>query len=62
MEETYECSDCKKHFQTPEIEYEPMAKNMTIDTPGVDVEGGIPKCPRCGYLAFFGFKSIDIAF
>ena len=62
MEETYECNDCKKQFQTSELKYEPMAYNMAINTRGVDVEEEIPKCPHCGYLAFFGFKSIDIVF
>ena len=62
QEVTYECKDCKKIFNSTELQLEPMPKNMSISTPGVDVENGIPKCPHCGYLAFFGFEVVDIAF
>ncbi len=50
------CSSCKKTFKKDQIEFEDMAENIRISTPGVNVDNGIPKCPYCGYLAFFGFK------
>lgn len=58
----YECMKCKNLFNSTELQLEKMPENMHISTPGVDVEDGIPKCPHCGYLAFFGFKVVDIAF
>ena len=62
QEVTYECEDCKKIFNSSELQLEPMLDNMEICTPGVNIEKGIPKCPHCGRLAFFGFKVVDIAF
>lgn len=62
-QETYECSNgCLGTFQTNQLQFEEIPDNMEISTPGIDVEKGIPKCPHCGHLAFFGFKIIDIAF
>lgn len=61
---TYECNGCKKSFQNNILEIEPVPDNMNFE--GLNFEDtdekGIPKCPHCGYLAFFGFKVIDIAF
>lgn len=62
MEATYECRGCKKSFNSTQLQFEIMPDNMNIDTPGVEVENGIPKCPLCGYLEFFKLKIIDIAF
>ena len=59
-DQTYECSKCKAQFQDKEVEYETVPDNMNF--PGLIDEQGIPKCPRCGELHFFGFKTIDIAF
>jgi DNA-directed RNA polymerase subunit RPC12/RpoP len=57
--DTYKCSECKKIFQSNELQLEKMLDNMHISTPGVDVENGIPKCPHCGHLAFFGFEVVE---
>ena len=62
-DETYECSECKGMIQNTQIHYEKVPDNMGFG-PGtkIDPDKGIPKCPHCGYLHFFGFKVIDIAF
>lgn len=62
-QETYECTKCKAHFQEPH--YEEVPDNMSFSAPGLQIseeKGGIPKCPHCGELHFFGFNVIDIAF
>ena len=61
--ETYMCNSCKEIFQDNLLQFEPVADNMSFDTPDLKIEEqGIPKCPHCGYLAFFGFRVIDVAF
>ncbi len=54
-QDTCKCSSCKKTFKRDQVKLENMPDNMHIATPGVNVDSGIPKCPHCGYLAFFGF-------
>ena len=54
----YKCDKCKKIFNSDILILEPMLDNMEIFTPGVNVKDGIPKCPHCGNLAFFGFEVI----
>ncbi len=63
-EVTFECNDCNKIFTTPQLKYEAIPDNISLDATElkIDEEKGIPKCPHCGYLGFFGFKIIDIAF
>ena len=61
-EQTYECSKCKKTFNNKQVDYEEVPNNMSFG-PGTSItDKGIPKCPHCGELGFFGFKVIDIAF
>jgi len=62
MQETFKCSKCKKQFHDTDVVFESMPDNMNVATPGVKLEKGIPKCPFCGYLHFFGFESGDIAY
>jgi len=62
-QETYQCSDCNEIFQNTELQFEPLANNISFEAPDLKIEeAGIPKCPHCGYLEFFGFKVVDIAF
>jgi len=58
-QETYECSECRGHFQNTQMEFEEIPDNMSFAM--ID-DDEIPKCPHCGHLEFFGFKVIDIAF
>jgi len=60
-DQTYECSECKGQIQTNQMQYEKVPDNMSFPTANISEEG-IPKCPHCGYLHFFGFKVLDIAF
>jgi len=53
----YICNNenCKHIFRPEEMEYEPIPDNITW-IEGIDMEKGIPKCPHCGCLSFFGFE------
>lgn len=63
QEGVFECSECKKQFQGRQCEFEVLPDNFNVGPATKHVEGkGIPKCPHCGYLHFFGFKVVDIAF
>jgi len=66
QQKTYECNKCKKSFQNNQLQYEKITDNMSFSAPAFDLKvfekKGIPKCPYCGELAFFGFEIIDIAF
>ena len=57
-QQTYECPECRCNFQ--EIEYEDVPDNMSFAV--LTEKDKIPKCPKCGHLAFFGFEVVDIAF
>jgi NAD-dependent SIR2 family protein deacetylase len=59
-QKTYECRECKKQFNTAQMEFEKVPENMSFSILGDQDE--IPKCPQCGILEFFGFKIIDIAY
>lgn len=48
----YKCSKCNEILTPSEILTEELPSNLDI----AGIEGKIPKCPRCGYLHFFGFK------
>jgi hypothetical protein len=54
----YQCVECKETFKEDEIEYEPERKNVSFLTAPAITEKGIPKCPKCGCLHFFGFEQI----
>jgi NAD-dependent SIR2 family protein deacetylase len=61
-DQTYECSKCKGMIQHNQLKYEKVPSNMGFGPGTVITDKGIPKCPHCGQLHFFGFKVIDIAF
>lgn len=59
-QKTYECTNCKKQFNTAQMEFEKVPENMSFVL--LEDKDEIPKCPYCDHLEFFGFKVVDIAF
>ena len=59
VNEVYVCmnSECMKQIKSSEVLYETMPGNFIVG--GLEDGSGIPQCPHCKYLHFFGMKSIE---
>ena len=54
----YKCANCGRIFEKELIEYQKIPENMDFVTPPNISEEGVPKCPFCDHLHFFGFQEI----
>jgi len=55
-DERYQCRSCKKTFLSEETQTEQLPNNFHVA--GLEDGQQLPKCPHCGYIAFFGFTKV----
>ncbi len=58
MENIYSCFNCSKTFKQSEMLEEEIPNNFQALATESEKTGKVDACPKCGAVAFFGFRPI----